>query len=247
MNRLRPDIFFVLITLLATCICSAAIAQRKPGKVLVFSKTEGGYRHASIEAGKKMFIAMANEKKFIADTTEDASVFTIERLKQYDVIVFLSTRGNILDSMQQIALQDFIHSHKGFVGIHAATTTEYEWPWDNKLIGAYFDGHPEPQAAHYRKTDKNFYPLKTFPDTLTWTDEVYNFRSVQDSLHYVITVDENSYEGGKMGVLHPISWYHYFEGSRVFYISLGHFDSAYTDPMFTQIIYRGLEWVADGR
>ncbi|PZR21979.1 MAG: Crp/Fnr family transcriptional regulator [Citrobacter freundii] len=245
MDQLRINGFWVTIMLLVY-VSSAAVAQRKPGKVLVFSKTEGGYRHASIEAGKEMFIAMAKQKKFIADTTEDAAVFTIDRLKQYDVIVFLSTRGNILDSLQQIALQEFIHLRKGFIGIHAATTTEYEWPWYNKLIGAYFDGHPEPQSAHYRKADKNFYPLRDFPDTLTWMDEVYNFKSVQDSLHYVITVDEKSYEGGKMGAVHPVSWYHYFEGSRVFYISLGHFDSAYTDPMFTQIIYRGLEWAVSG-
>lgn len=224
--------------------CASTFAQQKLKRVLVFSKTEGGYRHASIEAGKQMFVKMAKDKSFKIDTTEDATHFNDKELKQYDVIVFLSTRGNILDTFQQQAFQNYIHRGGGFVGIHAATTTEYEWPWYNKLIGAYFDGHPEPQKASYKKIDNTFYPTKTFPDTLQWMDEIYNFRSVQDSLHYTITIDEKSYTGGKMGGFHPVSWYHTFEGGRVFYISLGHFDSAYSDPMFTTIIYNGLRWAA---
>jgi type 1 glutamine amidotransferase len=219
-------------------------AQQKLKRILVFSKTDTGYRHASIEAGKQMFIKMAKEKFFKADTTEDASHFNDNELKQYDVIVFLSTRGNILDTFQQEAFQHFIHRGGGFVGIHAATTTEYDWPWYNKLIGAYFDGHPEPQKATYRKIDHNFFPTKTFPDTLQWMDEIYNFRSVQDSLHYLITVDEKSYTGGKMGSFHPVCWYNMFEGGRMFYIALGHFDGAYSDPLFTTIIYNGLRWTA---
>jgi type 1 glutamine amidotransferase len=219
-------------------------AQKKLKHILVFSKTDTGYRHASIEAGKQMFVKMAKEKSFVADTTEDASLFNDAALKQYDVVVFLSTRGNILDTFQQEAFQHFIHRGGGFVGIHAATTTEYTWPWYNKLIGAYFDGHPAPQKATYTKVDKNFFPTKSFPATLQWMDEIYNFRSVQDSLHYVITVDEQSYTGGKMGSFHPACWYHTFEGGRAFYIALGHFDDAYNDPLFTTIIYNSLRWAA---
>jgi type 1 glutamine amidotransferase len=225
-------------------LAGMAFSQAKPARVLVFSKTEGGYRHASIAAGKMMFIEMAKKKGFVADTTEDASIFNDTDLKKYDVIVFLSTRGNILDTLQQQAFQNYIHRGGGFAGIHAATTTEYTWPWYNKLIGAYFDGHPEPQKAVYTKIDTSFYPTKKFPATITWMDEIYNFRSVQDSLHYVITVNESTYSGGKMGKLHPVSWYHFFEGGKVFYIGLGHFDEAYADPMFTDIIYRALQWAA---
>lgn len=229
-------------------ITGAVFSQNKPARVLVFSKTEGGYRHASIGAGKRMFIEMAGKNHFIADTTEDAAVFNDADLEKYDVIIFLSTRGNVLDTVQQQAFQSYIHRGGGFVGIHAATTTEYTWPWYNQLIGAYFDGHPEPQKAVYTKIDTAFYPLRKFPATISWMDEIYNFRSVQDSLHYVITVDESTYKGGKMGKPHPVSWYHYFEGGRVFYIGLGHFDEAYADPVFTTVIYRALQWAAgDGQ
>lgn len=214
-------------------------------KVLVFSKTaDSGYRHASIAAGKQMFSKMAKDHGFAVDTTEDASHFNNAELKQYNVIVFLSTTRNVLDTFQQQAFQNYIHNGGGFIGIHAATTTEYTWPWYNKLIGAYFNGHPEPQYAFYKKIDTNFAVTKGFPDTVTWKDEIYNFCSVQDSLHYVITVDESSYKGGKMGSFHPVSWYHTFEGGRVFYIGLGHFDVAYSTSLFVNTIYNALLWCA---
>lgn len=225
--------YFVAFFLLCSFSC---FAQEQ--KVLVFSKTEGGYRHASIAAGKSMFIALGKKYNIVVDTTEDATYFTNHNLKQYAAIVFLSSRGNVLDSSQQEAFRNYIRKGGGFTGIHAATTTEYEWPWYNKLVGAYFDGHPEPQDALYHIVSKKHH----LPDTFRRFDEIYNFRSVQDSLNYLITVDENSYTGGKMGAFHPVCWYRNFEGGRSFYLGLGHFDKDYSDPFFLTILWKGLEW-----
>ena len=37
-----------------------------------------------------------------------------------------------------------IHRRReGYVGIHSATDTEYDWGWYGKLVGAYFLDHPE--------------------------------------------------------------------------------------------------------
>lgn len=211
-------------------------------KILVFSKTEGGYRHASIGAGKKMFLALGKKYKVGVDTTEDAGYFTPARLAKYKAIVFLSSRGDVLDTVQQAALQQYIRKGGGFAGIHAATTTEYHWPWFNKLAGAYFDGHPVPQEALYTTVNKNFPATANLPDTFRRFDEIYNFRNVQDSLHYLITVDESTYKGGKMGHFHPISWYRYFEGGRSFYLGLGHFDKDYEDPIFIDLTWKGVQW-----
>ncbi|MBO9151770.1 ThuA domain-containing protein [Chitinophaga sp. GCM10012297] len=230
----------LVISLLLGVSVHTSSAQQP--KILVFSKTEGGYRHTSIEAGKIMFINTAKQYGIAADTTEDATWFTPAKLSQYKTLVFLSTRGNVLDSTQQLALMDYIHTGGGFVGIHAATTTEYEWPWYNRLAGAWFDGHPEPQQALYRVTDKNFPATNHLPDTFRHYDEVYNFKSVQDSLHYLITVEENSYSGGKMGSPHPVCWYREFEGGRSFYIGLGHFEKDYEDPFFLSIVWKGIQW-----
>jgi len=217
-------------------------APAPPDRILVFSKTAGGYRHASIAAGKLMFLRLGQQYHIQVDTTEDSTVFNDANLKKYKTIVFLSTRGNILDSTQKLAFQHYIRQGGGFLGIHAATTTEYEWPWYNQLIGAYFDGHPEPQVALYKTIDRDFPVTRNLPDTFRRLDEIYNFRSVQDSLHFLLYVDEKSYQGGKMGELHPVSWYHNFDGGREFYLGLGHFDAAYTDPLFINMVWQGLKW-----
>lgn len=214
-------------------------------RILVFSKTEGGYRHASIEAGKKMFMQLANQYHYEADTSEDANLFTSQNLSQYKAIVFLSTRGDILNDQQQLAFQQFIQNGGGFLGIHAATTTEYSWPWYNELVGAYFDGHPEPQAARYTVVDTNFSPVKHLPKQFSWFDEVYNFKSVKENIQPVITVDEMSYTGGKMGAHHPVCWYQEVFGTRSFYIGQGHFDEAYSDSNFVQLVFNGLNWVTN--
>lgn len=232
---------------LVVCVVIACRETKKEqGRILVFSKTSGGYRHGSIEAGKKMFLQLGLEKNYRIDTTENAAVFTKANLAQYKAIVFLSTRGDILDSSQQEAFQHYIRSGGGFTGIHAATTTEYDWPWYNQLVGAYFDGHPEPQEAVYRILDREFPAMRHLPDSFRWHDEVYNFKSVRDSLQYILSVNENSFEGGKMGAFHPVSWYHSFEGGRSFYTGLGHFDDAYTDHRFIEMVWNGLLWTMQG-
>jgi Trehalose utilisation. len=40
-------------------------------------------------------------------------------------------------------MESFIQSGKGFVGVHAAADTEYNWQWYGKLVGAYYRNHPE--------------------------------------------------------------------------------------------------------
>ena len=55
--------------------------------------------------------------------------------------------GDVLDDAQQEALTAYIQGGGGYVGIHAASDTEFDWPWYGKLAGAYFDRHPAIQPA----------------------------------------------------------------------------------------------------
>ena len=115
-------------------------------KVLVFSKTQG-FRHKSIPAGVQAMKKLGQGNGFAVDHTEDSSKFTVENLFKYKSVVFLLTTGDILNNEQQEAFKYFIQSGGGFVGIHAATDTEYNWPWYTRLVGAQFLGHPENQNA----------------------------------------------------------------------------------------------------
>ncbi len=207
-------------------------------QVLVFSKTKG-YRHESIKAGKAALQKLGLEKGFVVDTTEVSDNFNDENLKKYSAVVFLSTTMDVLDDMQQNAFKRFIQSGGGFVGIHAAADTEYDWWWYGKLVGAYFKSHPKTQEAKFKKV-KTFGNGVNLPDEWIRTDELYNYKKISDEIIPIFMLDESSYEGGENGDNHPIAWYHDFDGGRSFYTGMGHTNESYADPLFLDHVYQGI-------
>ncbi|HEY0743868.1 MAG TPA: ThuA domain-containing protein [Chryseosolibacter sp.] len=230
MRRYIP--IFILFCLLLSC-------SKEKKRVLVFSKTKG-YRHESIPDGKLALIELGKQHEFEVDTTEDASLFTEDNLKKYRAIVFLSTTMDVLDPVQQAEFKRFIEAGGGFVGIHAAADTEYEWHWYGKLLGAYFKSHPKIQEAKLTKV-RPFGP-NTLPDTWTRTDEWYNYKNISDKINIIYNLEESSYQGGENGNSHPIAWYQEFEGGRSFYTGLGHTKESYKDSLFLDHVLQGIEW-----
>ena len=119
---------FSFLAALCFCLCALVACSTQPEPaLLVFSKT-AGFRHESIEAGKAALEKMGKEKGFKVDVTEDASAFTEDNLRQYGAVVFLNTTGDVLDDAQQRAFERYIQAGGGYVGVHSATDTDYDWP-----------------------------------------------------------------------------------------------------------------------
>ncbi|MEM9822471.1 MAG: ThuA domain-containing protein [Bacteroidota bacterium] len=227
--------FFALIVLLPTC-------ERVPKRVLVFSKT-AGFRHASIEAGKTALLQLGRDHHFQVDTTEDASFFTEPILKQYAAVVFLNTTGDVLDYPQQADFERFIQAGGGYVGIHSATDTEYDWAWYNKLAGAYFNGHPRIQEATLQCVNHHHPATEALDSTWQKTEEWYNFRNMNPDINVLLTIDEQSYEGGNHGTKdHPMSWYHDYDGGRAFYTGIGHLSETFQDSTFLKHLLGGIQY-----
>ena len=220
-------------------------AAEKPmvlNRVLVFSKTKG-FRHASIPVGKLAIMKLGQENGFGVDTTEDAGKFTEANLKQYSAVIWLSTTGNVLDEVQQAQFERYIQAGGGFVGIHAAADTEYDWPWYNQLVGAYFLNHPKQQNAEIEVIDKTHPSTKMLPDRWKRFDEWYSYKSIVPELKVLAKLDEKTYEGGKNGDNHPFIWHRDFDGGKSFYTGGGHTDESYSDPLFLQHILGGIKSV----
>src|SRR5687768_18263177 len=139
---------------------------------------------------------------------------------------------NVLDADQQVAFERYIQAGGGYAGVHAAADTEYDLPWYNRLVGAYFHSHPRNQKAVINVVDKNHPSTSFLPDKWERYDEWYNFKSIQPGLKVVATLDESSYEGGTNGDFHPIAWYHEFDGGRAFYTGGGHTRESFSEPLF---------------
>ena len=210
-------------------------------KVLIFSKTTG-FHHASIPDGIAAIQKLGKENGFDTDTTTNSEWFNEKVLKNYEAVVFVSTTGNLFNEEQRAALINFMKSGKGFVGIHAAADAEYNWPWYNELVGAWFDSHPRIQQATIEVVDGNDISTRHLPKQWSRTDEWYNFKNIIPDLHILLTIDEKSYQGGKNGNLHPMAWYHTVEKGRAFYTELGHTSESFSDPLYLKHLLGGIEY-----
>ena len=234
---------------------AAGTARAEQFSVLLFSKT-AGWHHESILAGVSAIRGLGQLHDFSVFWTEDASrVFKDEELKKYKAVIFLCTTGDVLNPEQQAVFERYIKAGGGFVGIHSATDTEYDWPWYTKMVGHMFHIHPAVQTATIKVEDRNFPGMDRFPKRFLATEEWYEFDAARSKLHYLLSVDEKTYkpyakwgpkEGKGMGNFHPLAWYQDYDGGRAFYTALGHIPATYGDASVLHHIYGGIYWAATG-
>lgn len=210
-------------------------------KVLVFSKT-AGFRHDSIPDGIRAISELGAEHGFKVDASENAGVFTARNLARYRAVVFLNTTGDVLDGGQQAAFESYIRNGGGFVGVHSAADSEYDWPFYGGLIGAYFRSHPQIQDATVTVEDRAHDSTAHLGATWPRNDEWYNYRTnPRPNVHVLASLDEGSYTGGDMGD-HPIAWCQDHQGGRAWYTGGGHTRESYADPAFRRHILGGIRY-----
>lgn len=240
--------YIILLTLLVLGVAAYFYFTRdtREIKVLIFSKT-ASFRHESIPVGIEAIRALGKKHGFAVDTTERSESFNEKTLRNYNVIVFLNTTGDVLNDGQQLEMNRWIQAGGGFVGVHAAADTEYEWPWYGELVGAYFNGHPNNpnvREGTITRIDKTHISTKHLPDSWKRTDEWYNYKDIKAEINILLNLDEKSYEGGTNGDNHPIAWYRDFDGGRTWYTGLGHTDESYKDENFLEMLWGGIQYAA---
>ena len=183
-----------------------------------------------------------------------AAAFTDANLAQYDVVVFLSTTGDILTVPMQEAFERYIQGGGGYAGVHAASDTEYTWPWYGQLVGGYFRSHPPgtPTAdvdidrrrrALHRPASRPPGRARTSGTTSRTSAEpvvngsatVADFSPRASQVHVLATVDESSYDeqdGNTVDDDHPVAWCSDFDGGRSWYTAMGHTEASFADADF---------------
>jgi type 1 glutamine amidotransferase len=259
----------VLVVLLISLAPATADDSRGHGKghhhkrfsALIFSKT-AAFRHTEcIPQGTVAIAQMAARRGFEVDATENADAFTDENLAEYDVVIFLCTTGDVLDSDQQSAFERYIRAGGGYAGIHSASDTEYEWAWYGGLVGAYFRDHPGSVNAQFQEAtmvveDRRAAATRRLGRTWTREEEWYNFQTnPRDDVHVLLSVDESTYDprgysvpGGSPGMGdHPISWCQPYDGGRAFYTALGHKGVYWEEPLLLSHVLGGIEMAAGAK
>ncbi|WP_184543827.1 ThuA domain-containing protein [Mucilaginibacter sp. FT3.2] len=240
-----------LLVLVALSCTYLSCNKARPGKprVLVFSKTLG-FHHASIDAGIAAIQKLGQQNGFDVDTTKNSAMFNDTTLKKYSTVIFLSTTGDVLDYRQEAAFERYIQAGGGYVGIHAAADTEYDWGWYGRLMGDWFydhpgihDKNPNVQTGTYNVVDADNDATRHLPKVWKRTDEFYSFKkALAPDVHVLITLDESTYKGGKRMGLHPATWYHDYDGGRAFYTAMGHTDESYKDDNYLKMLAAGIKY-----
>jgi uncharacterized protein len=217
-------------------------AGHVPQRLVVFSKT-AGYRHDSIPDGVAALHTLGERRGLAVQATEDAA--ELSRLEDCAGVVFLSTSGTVLGEQQRTALESYVRGGGAFLGVHAASATEYDWPFYGELVGARFLSHPEVQPAAVHAVDEEHPATRHLAGRTWWhTDEWYDYHAVPGpQVRTLLTVEESTYSGGLTGSPHPLAWCREIGAGRSFYTALGHTPACYTDPDFLAHLEGGLTWI----
>ncbi|TAE76794.1 MAG: ThuA domain-containing protein [Verrucomicrobia bacterium] len=253
----------------------AAAKPTKARKVLVFSRT-AGFRHASIATGKLALTELGRKTgAFEAVISDDLANFEPDRIAAFDAIVFLSTTQDVFSLPQQAlqglneeqrkdaesrvellrkSLMDFVKGGKGFVGIHAATDTFYNWSEYGEMVGGYFDGHPwtaDRQVSIKVEPGQERHPLASMFDgkNLDFKEEIYQFKAPYDSkkVHMLLRLDPEKTDMKLGGIKRTdkdfgVSWARSWGEGRMFYCSLGHNHDMYWHPLVLRHYLAGIQW-----
>jgi type 1 glutamine amidotransferase len=203
-----------------------------------------GFRHDSIPVARDVMSGLAaSSGAFTVTLTEDVSALTASVLGSYDVIFFALTTGELeFDAVQKAAILNFVSNGKGFLGVHSATDTLYDWPDYGKLVGAYFKEHPWTQPATVLVEDSTHPSTVGLGDRFTLTEEFYTFReNPRPRVHVLLRLDPASV--GSTGD-YPLAWTQSFGSGRAYYNALGHFPETWRDPRFQRQLTGAIQWAA---
>jgi len=228
--------------------------------ILVVSQTKG-WEHDSVPDGMAAIYNMGHDSG-LWDTTlrTDTELITKKDLKMnaknlnyFDALVFVSTTEELdLDDSQKQDMMSFIKDDgKGFVGVHAALDTNFNWPEYGEMIGGWFDQHPwSTFNAPIINEDPSFPAVRHFPKAFVKYDEIYQPKDwSRDKVNVLLSLDPTKLNYANNPRIHRTD--HHFAVAcdkiygkgRVFYSSLGHTEESWDDPDIRKMYFEAIKWV----
>jgi type 1 glutamine amidotransferase len=257
MDTIRPSailaatLFFALGLIFTVApVGTSSRADERPAAVLYFTHS-AGYRHEVIPVSKAILKQIgASAPRFEVTASEDVALFTPENLRRFGAVMFFTTGELPMSDAQKAALTGFVRSGGGFLGVHSATDTFYQWGEYLKLIGGHFNEHPWHQGVRVEVADRSSPLVGFLGPSFTIADEIYQIADFDDrGSHVLLRLDPTSVDLAADGV-HPrpygwpLAWTRSYGegGARVFYTALGHEEAVWRDPRYQQMLRNAVLW-----
>lgn len=231
---------------------------------LLFLTYAALYKHASLQAAEETVTELGRDAGFDVTTLQgyqfepdelDLSFLTPDYLAQFDGLMMM-TNGNLpLTDEQKAAIVAFVRGGKGFIGVHNAALTLYDYPPFGEMLGAYFRRAISQDRPFTLKVEDRTHPATKMLDS-TWTlqDEFYQYGTApwdpshpednvdvlfgnripvgfsRDRVHVLLSIDTSASDIEGLpdmapGGDYPEAWYQDFGEGRSFYTALGHAES----------------------
>lgn len=224
-------------------------------KVLVYTRNGQGYVHDNIPQAVALIQSLGKELGFEVEVTDQATVFTAERIKRYNLLVFSSTNNDVFETDEQrLIFRHFIEAGGGLVGIHSVVGTERKWKWFKMMLGGTFAWHPKFQHYTLRVIAPAHPSMRDLPKVWEKSDECYLMKELYPGIQTLLVHDLTSLHSDEaekiktfaapFAEFYPAAWYHHFDGGYIWITALGHDKRDYTDRVFVQHIRQGITFIA---
>ncbi len=214
---------------------------------VLMSRHSEGFEHAFLPHAEVAIKKLGRGSGlFETVTTARSRLITAEELADYDVLVFATTGELPWGESQKQALLDFVRGGKGFVGIHNATDTFYEWSEYGRMVGGYFAAHPWTQRVTVNVEVPDHPAAAMLGESFEVYDEIYTFKNWErDRTNVLMSLDNDSVDltkGTREDHDYALGWYHPYGEGRVIYTALGHPPELWGEEWFLKHVFECIKW-----
>ncbi|MCS7113228.1 MAG: ThuA domain-containing protein [Nitrososphaerota archaeon] len=214
--------------------------------VLVFTHS-AGFRHSYLSTAVEVLTKLGERTGlFDVYATEDCRELSEDKLKEFDCFIFLTTGEPPLQESSKKTLIELVRSGRGFVGVHNATDTFYNFREYGEMLGGYFHSHPWTQEVYVIVEDSSHPSTRHLPSRFKVLEEVYTFKDWDPNrTHTLIRLDNSSVDlskGTRSDNYYALTWCHSYGSGRVFYTGFGHFTKIWREEWFQRHLLGGILW-----
>lgn len=185
-----------------------------------------------------------------AITKKKLTAGNAKNLAFFDAVAFYTTGELPLDAEQKADLLSFVREDgKGFIAMHSAGDTLYQWPEYAELVGGWFDAHPwNTFLAPIIVEDRDAPMTRHLPKEMVIHDEIYQYKNFsRDKVRVLMRLDENKIDLKNPRVKRTdkdfaVAWMKSFGKGRVFATTLGHREEVYDMPEIRKMYIEAVKW-----
>lgn len=238
-----------------TLMLVLAVASSILGQRVLFLTHSAGFKHDVVDRkdGKPLahaeeWLTKAARGRFEVACTQESADVNAGNLAKFQAVVFYTTGELPIDEAGKEALIAWVKGGGGFVGIHCAADTFYQYAPYGEMVAGYFNGHPWHEKVRVAVEDREHPASAQLGSAFDIKDEIYQFKEwSRDRVHVLLRMDADSVDaskGARADRDYALAWTRSFGAGRVFYTALGHRPEVWTDARYLVHLLNGIGWAA---